>query len=169
MAIIIDGHNLIPRIPGINLADPDDEEQLVRLLQDYCRLRRKQVEVYFDRAPAGQAGERKLGQVRAIFVREGMTADDAIMIRLRQLGKRARNFTVVSSDRQVQQAARAAHATVISANDFASEWQSLMMEEPDLDPRSQLLSEDEVEMWEDIFIVTTNCCPSGIYSMSKRK
>jgi len=151
MAIIIDGHNLIPRIPGINLADPDDEEQLVRLLQDYCRLRRKQVEVYFDRAPAGQAGERKLGQVRAIFVREGMTADDAIMIRLRQLGKRARNFTVVSSDRQVQNAARAVHAAVIDSGTFASEWQSLIEQEPELDPRNRLLSTEELDAWETIF------------------
>jgi predicted RNA-binding protein with PIN domain len=151
MAIIIDGHNLIPHIPGISLTDPDDEDKLVRLLQDYCRLRRKQVEVYFDRAPAGQAGERKFGLVRAIFVREGMTADEAIMIRLRKLGKRAKNYTVVSSDRQVKNAARAVHATVIDSATFAAEWQTLIEQEPELDPRNRLLSTEEIESWEALF------------------
>jgi predicted RNA-binding protein with PIN domain len=151
MTLLIDGHNLIPHIPGIDLSAPDDEGELLRLLQEYCRLRRKQVEVFFDRAPAGQAGSRRFGQVRATFVREGRTADEAIMDRLKQLGKRARNYSVVSSDRQVQQAARAAHARVVSSQDFAEEWESLSAEEPAFDPRSRLLSDDEVADWEAFF------------------
>jgi hypothetical protein len=151
VALLIDGHNLIPWVSGINLADPDDEEQLVRVLQNYCRLQRKAVEVYFDRAPAGEAGVRRYGQVKAVFVRSGVTADEAIMVRLRVLGKRARNVLVVSSDRQVQQAARAVHAGVISSDEFASELQSLMNEEPELDPRNRLLTEEEMEEWEALF------------------
>ena len=151
MTILIDGHNLIASMPGIELSAPDDEEQLVRLLQEYCRLRRKTVEVYFDRAPVGQAGERQFGQVRAFFVREGMTADEAIMNRLKQLGKRARNASVVSSDRQIQQAARAVHAVVVSSEAFTDEWESLSMEEPAFDPRNRLLSQEEVADWEEVF------------------
>ena len=122
MTLLIDGHNLIPHLPGMNLADPDDEEKLIALLGEYCRLRRKTAEVYFDRAPLGQAGERRHGKVKAIFVQEGSSADAAIMARLRKLGKRAKNVRLVSSDRQVVQAARAAHAEVQSSQDFASEW-----------------------------------------------
>lgn len=151
MTLIIDGHNLIPRLPGINLADPDDEAQLVKLLQEYCRLRRKSAEVYFDQAPAGQAGIRRYGQVRANFVRSGITADEAIMARLRQLGKKARNYKVISSDRQVQQAARGVHATVVTAEEFAAEWQALSEQVPELDPRNRLLSEEEMEAWEKLF------------------
>jgi len=151
MAIIVDGHNLVPHIGGLSLSDPDDEEKLIRILQEYARLRQKKVEVYFDRAPVGRAGERRFGRVRAIFVREGVTADEAIMNRLRQLGKRARNYTVVSTDRQVQQAARGAHAAVISSKEFAAAWQTLILQEPELDPRSRLLSEEELADWEQLF------------------
>ena len=151
MSLIIDGHNLIQAVPGISLSDVDDEMQLVGLLQEYCRLKRKTIEVYFDKAAPGEAGERRFGQVKAVFVRSGVTADDAIMARLRRLGKRAKNVKVVSSDRQVQQAARAAHAQVISSSEFGAEIASLSGEAPGLDPRSRLLSPEEVADWEQLF------------------
>ena len=151
MAIIIDGHNLIAQLPGISLSDPEDEEKLITLLQEYCRIRRKTIEVYFDRAQAGYSGKEKHGLVQAVFVPLGTTADEAIMTRLKKLGKRAKNVRVVSSDRQVQQAARALHATVVSSDEFVAEWQSLVAEQPDLDPRNKPLTEDEVNAWENIF------------------
>ena len=67
MPYIIDGHNLIPKIPGINLGDIDDEVQLIKMLQDFCRLRRTRVEVYFDNAPPGEVQDKKHGQVSAIL------------------------------------------------------------------------------------------------------
>ena len=149
MIVIIDGHNLIPHLPGLSLGDADDEDQLIQVLQEYARLRRVSIEVFFDGAPA--AGLRKLGRVQAHFVQSGTTADEAIMARLRSLGKRARNTQVVSSDRQVQQAARAVHAVVISSSEFVGEWMKLMDQEPGLDPRNRLLSEQEVEAWERVF------------------
>lgn len=151
MLTLIDGHNLIPKVPGINLSDPNDEDELVRLLQQYCRLRRLTVEVYFDRAPVGRAGTQQAGQVKAVYVREGVTADEAIMDRLRALGKRARNVRVVSSDRQVQQAAHGVHAAVMASEVFAQEMENLMSEEPELDPRNRLLSDDELSEWEAFF------------------
>ena len=151
MAYLIDGHNLIPRLPGIKLSDPDDEEQLIQLLQEFCRLRRKKVEVFFDRAPAGNSRTQQYGQVKAVFVRSGSTADEAIIARLNQLGKRSRNITVVSSDRQVQQAARASHARVVTSEGFAAEWANLIAEEPALDPRNRLLSKEEMAAWENLF------------------
>lgn len=151
MTLIIDGHNLIPRIPGLDLADPDDEEKLIRMLQEYCRIRRKVGVVFFDRAPAGWAGVRQYGAVQAHFVPEGTTADDAIMLHLKKLGKRAKNVTVVSSDRQVQTAARAVHAKVMTAEAFAAEWVQLATKQPGLDPREQPLSEAEVSAWEQLF------------------
>lgn len=151
MLILIDGHNLIPKIPGMSLADLDDENQLISLLQAYCRKRRHTVEVYFDRAPAGQAGKRGYGKVTAYFVRDGITADEAIMGRLRDLRKRARNVQVISSDRQVQAAVRAAHARVVPSQDFARELQAVMNETPSLDPRNRLMSSEELDEWEAMF------------------
>jgi hypothetical protein len=126
MPFIIDGHNLIPTIPGYSLQDIDDELHLVELLQVYCQRSRKKVEVFFDNAPPGQAGVRSFGSVKARFVRQGKPADLAIQERLQQLGGVARNWTVVSSDRQVQAAAHAAHARVMSSEEFAGELQQLV-------------------------------------------
>ena len=151
MILIIDGHNLIPHVAGLSLGDENDETALIELLQEYARLRRKTIEVYFDNAPAEQAGLRKFGRVQVHFVRRGITADDAIMKRLKALGKRAKNVQVISSDRQVQQAARAVHARVITSGEFAADWGRLMEEEPDLNPRDRLLSEKEVAAWEQFF------------------
>lgn len=118
MPYLIDGHNLIPKL-GLRLESLDDEMELVGILQEFCRLERRQVEVFFDGAPTPQAGTRKLGPVIAHFVRLGATADDAIRKRVKSLGKSARNWTVVSSDRQVQVEARAAQAEVMSSDSFA--------------------------------------------------
>lgn len=118
MPYLIDGHNLIPKL-GLRLDSIDDEMELIAILQDFCRLERRQVEVFFDGAPATQAATRKQGSVTAHFVRAGTTADDAIRNRLNKLGKSARNWSVVSSDRQVQANAHAAHAEVISSDAFA--------------------------------------------------
>ena len=84
MPFIVDGHNLIPKVPGLNLQDMEDELQLVELLQEFCRINRKQVEVYFDNAPPGGLEVRKFGSVTARFIREGKTADLAIKKKLKR-------------------------------------------------------------------------------------
>lgn len=125
MRYLIDGHNLIPKIPGLSLQALDDERQLIELLQEFCRqhARRRRdacLEVFFDQAPPGQAGTRRYGMVKAHFVRQGRTADQAILESLRRQGKQARNYTVVSSDHQVQSGAREMRAGVLSSEQFAA-------------------------------------------------
>jgi predicted RNA-binding protein with PIN domain len=105
----------------MNLGEIDDETQLIEMLQEFCRRRRKQVEVYFDNAPAGQPRARKFGLVTARFARTGQSADSLIHAHLQRLGRSARNWTVVSSDHQVQAAARAARSRFISSEEFARE------------------------------------------------
>jgi predicted RNA-binding protein with PIN domain len=119
MPYLIDGHNLIPKIPGLTLEDVDDEDQLLHLLTRFCQRQGKQVEVFFDKAPPGEARTRKFGMVLARFVRQGTTADEAIRVRLARLGRSAHNWTVVSSDQQIQAEARAARAHYISSEAFA--------------------------------------------------
>ena len=149
MPYLIDGHNLIPKL-GLRLDSLDDEMELVAILQEFCRLERKQVEVYFDGAPTPQAGTRKLGAVTAHFVRLGATADNAIRSRLKKLGRAAKNWNVVSSDRQVQAEARAVHAEVISSNSFAKR----LKQARDSAPKSaedRKLSPKEVDDWLKLF------------------
>lgn len=119
MPYLIDGHNLIPRISGLRLENPDDELRLIRLLQAFASTRRQKIEVYFDRAMTGRAGAQTFGQVTAHFVVRGSTADAAIAAHLKKLGKAASGWTVVSSDREVQAAARQSGARILPSEEFA--------------------------------------------------
>ena len=149
MPYLIDGHNLIPKI-GLRLDSIDDEMELVAILQEFCRMEQRQAEVFFDGAPAAQAGMRRLGRVTAHFVRQGTTADDAIRTRLKLLGKSAKNWTVVSSDRQVQANAQAAHADVVSSDLFAA----MLKQASNAAPKpgvERTLSAKEVDDWLKLF------------------
>ncbi len=143
MRYLIDGHNLIPKL-GLSLRDVDDEDQLTDILQNYCRLTRSQAEIYFDNAPPGFSGARSRPPLVLHYVRAGRTADDAIRARLKRLGNAARNWTVVSSDRQVQAAAKRARAAVLSSEAFAARVRSGPPPAPEAekpDPAQQDLDE----------------------------
>jgi predicted RNA-binding protein with PIN domain len=119
MPFLIDGHNLIPRL-GLRLDALDDELDLIERLNEFCRRsRRGNLEVYFDNAAAGVPASRKNGCVTAYFVRKPRSADDAMRTRLKKLGRSAQNWTVVSSDYEIQAAANASGAKVISSDEFA--------------------------------------------------
>ncbi len=153
MPYLIDGHNLIPKVPGLALKDIDDEAQLIELLLEFCRRRRKEAMVFFDRAPLGHPRTRNHGLVKAWYVREGQTADHAIQARLARLGRQARNWTVVSSDRAVQAAARGARAHFISSEAFAEDMALTLKDappEPGKRPDSQV-SPDEIDAWLAMF------------------
>lgn len=153
MPYLIDGHNLIPKIPGLSLQALDDEERLIELLQVFCRVERKRAEVYFDNAPPGQAGSRRYGQVMAYYVRRGQTADAAITQRLKRLGKDAHNWSVVSSDNAVQAEARAGRAQVISSDAFARRLLAGQERAPGdaVGFRPEAINSDEVDDWLKLF------------------
>lgn len=149
MPYLIDGHNLIPKL-GLRLESVDDEMELVAILREFARLRHKQIEVFFDGAPAPHAGTRGLGAVKAHFVPLGQTADNAIRARLKTLGRAAKNWTVVSSDRQVQADAHAARAEIVSADEFAG-MIARARETAPKSMRERTLSQGEVDEWLKIF------------------
>lgn len=148
MPYLIDGHNLIGKLPGVRLDDLDDEQTLIEILQQFCQQNAKDVEVYFDHSASGHARARVHGRVTARYVRSGETADQAIARRLRNLGSEAANWTVVSSDNEVIASARRSHARVISASDFSRELDG----EPDSTALDNVhLSEDEIDDWLEMF------------------
>jgi predicted RNA-binding protein with PIN domain len=153
MPYIIDGHNLIPKVRGLSLEDMDDEARLLEMVQEFCRLQRKEAEVFFDNAPAGGMRVRVLGLVTARFIRTGSTADDAIRKRLTNLGRAARNWTVVSSDQAVQMSARAAQARVSSSETFAATMETVFNRSPEKPAQEgdTPLSEGEIDEWLDLF------------------
>ena len=153
MPYLIDGHNLIPYIPGLSLKDMDDEIALIKLLQSFSRQHKTKVEVYFDQAPATRAGSRSFGSVKAYFVRQDSTADKAMINRLSRMGKDAKNWTVVTSDREILVEAKSAHSQILKSAEFALELRSVKSGiSSDLDKQdTPEVSDGEVNYWLDIF------------------
>ena len=149
MPYLIDGHNLIPKL-GLRLDSVEDELELVATLQEFCRLERRQVEVYFDGAPTSHAGTRKMGSVTAHFVPRSSNADHAIRNRLKKLGKAAQNWIVVSSDHQVQADARNARAEILSSDEFAKAIKHVM-NSPQASKGERVVSKDELDAWLKLF------------------
>jgi uncharacterized protein len=153
MPYLIDGHNLIPKIPGLSLEDPDDEQRLLEMLGEFCRKTRKQAEVFFDKASPDGVRAHNLGLLTARFIRQGTTADEAIRQKLLRLGREAHNWTVVSSDQAVQGSARASQAHYISSDAFTSILLQAV-EAVQSDPGANTdaaLSQDEVNDWLKLF------------------
>lgn len=123
MPYIIDGHNLIPAL-GLRLDDPDDEAQLIALLRRFTSRTGKPVTVYFDRRAPGASRPMDAGGLSIRFVSQPDTADSAIRRHLARLHAQAPNWTVVTSDREVQSRARLAGARVLSAPEFADRIQA---------------------------------------------
>jgi predicted RNA-binding protein with PIN domain len=156
MIYLVDGHNLIPKIPGLSLQAPDDEMQLVEALQTFARLKRKKVEVYFDRAATGQAGVRKFGTITAHFIHQDSSADHAIRQRLERSGKENRNFCIVSSDRAVLNSARMYHAQSQTSEAFTSEFLKIIRQAgTSTDNVERKISEEETAEWLKIFNQTS--------------
>ena len=152
MPYIIDGHNLIPHIPGLNLSNLDDEDSLISLLQVFSRETRKKVEVFFDRANPGHAGTYSRGTIVAHFIHRGQTADMAIITRLKKIGKAAPNWIVVTSDNQILGEARSMHFRCLTSQEFSNEMISLQNEIPtNPNPDDKILKNKEIEEWLKIF------------------
>ncbi len=149
---VIDGHNLIPKVPGIRLQDIEDENRLIEMINEYCRLSRSQVELFFDGAPLpGQPGK-KTGLVHPHFVRKGLSADDAIIDYVRKHQSPNNLLTAVSSDHRVVIAAKQAGADVMSSEAFGAEMQRVFSSPRALQElREKQLTESEVASWLEEF------------------
>jgi predicted RNA-binding protein with PIN domain len=150
MPYLIDGHNLIPHITGLSLQQADDEIKLIEVVRNFCNTANKQAEIYFDGAPPGESRNQKFGRVKAIFVPKRSTADAAIRDRLIRMGNAARNWTVVTSDRQVLANARSMGATTRSSNEFAAQMKHAQLQNP-AQTDDVKLSESEVDEWLKLF------------------
>lgn len=149
---IIDGHNLIPKVPGVKLEDSEDENQLVEILNEYCRLGRAQVDVFFDGAPKPSFSQRKSGLVHAHFVRKGLSADDAIIEYARKQQKPDFLLTVVSSDHRVQAGVKTTGASTMTSEAFAIEMRRVFNSPAaQQEQKDKQLSPGEVALWMDEF------------------
>ncbi len=151
MLYLIDGHNLIPYVKGLNLSDLDDELRLIEYLQIFARVKRTKIEVFFDRAAAGHSGSRRFGSLTAHFIPSFTIADVAIINRVRAIGKAAGNCTVVTSDQRVMAECRNMKARLMDSPTFAKmlgENQTLVRKGMN---EQVEISEDEVADWLELF------------------
>ena len=117
--LLIDGHNLIAQVPGLSLADPNDEQKLIVMLRQYAARKQARIVVVFDSGnPGGKSKELSGGNVTAVFAGSHTNADRILMERIREL-KNSGDWVVVSSDREVQQAAQRRKMNVWSSAEFA--------------------------------------------------
>jgi hypothetical protein len=159
MPILIDGHNLIGHLPGLSLADEDDEAQLVMLLRRYAALKRaRRVVVVFDRGSYGHPQNLNGYGVECHFARSPQDADRELIRRIRAI-KRAHSWQVVTSDRAVAGEARAHRIVVVSSAEFARRLLSRPRrpdrDKQDADPieshKERSLSPQEIEEWLRLF------------------
>ena len=150
--IVIDGHNLIPKITGLHLKDADDETRLIERVQEYCRLERRSAELFFDGAPDPRGNHSKYGLVHTHFIKIGRSADDAIIEYLRSHTKEKDHLLVVSSDHRIQNEAKGLRFKVLSADDFAREMERAFRCDIAANERKEKpLSTSEVDEWLQLF------------------
>lgn len=152
MKFLIDGHNLIARLPALSLADPGDEIKLIRLLARWrWRHQSPPVTVVFDPGDVAVYGPRRTRQsgITVQYAPFGSDAD-TVLKRLIEASRQPAQLTVVTSDGEILAAARQAGARAISAEEFAGELIPPAAPQADA-PREQPLSPEEVEAWLDIF------------------
>ena len=128
MPILIDGHNLIGRLPTLSLEDPHDEEKLVRLLSSY------------------RAGTRK--SITVVFAPHNNSAD-AVIARRVGASRNPGGWLVVTSDHELAEKVARQGARVQSAESFAL--QLSQSPEAGSDWKDSPLSPDEVESWLGLF------------------
>jgi predicted RNA-binding protein with PIN domain len=119
--VLVDGHNLIGRLPTISLDDPDDELKLVMLLTSYRARTHKAVTVVFDPGETFTLSEKhRHGGVEVVFAPHGSSAD-AVIARRIQHSRNPRSWLVVTSDRELAETVARGGARVRSAEEFAGE------------------------------------------------
>lgn len=146
---LIDGHNLIGQLPDISLDDPDDEAQLVARLQRYMLRHRKRCTVIFDGGlPGGPSRDLSSASVKVVFAHGGTDADRIILARIRRIPD-PKNWTIVSADHAITNAAQRRRMRVIRPGDFARDLNAPPLPaDDDPDPR---LSPGEIDDWLRLF------------------
>ena len=121
MWILVDGYNVIRQWPELARLDRADlqsgREALLRELQWYRRAKRHEITVVFDGREQGGFSEEtaRVGGIGVRYSRQGETADSVIA---RLVAERGEGTVVVSSDREVEDAARRKGAAWLTAAEF---------------------------------------------------
>jgi predicted RNA-binding protein with PIN domain len=164
MHYIIDGHNLIGKMPDISLADANDEMRLVMRLKSWvAESKQREVTLFFDGGvPGGHVNRLSSRHLKVIFAPSGQTADSLIMRHLKTL-KNPGGYTLVTSDREIIRAAQALRLRFLQSEVFIERMGFVFAEpkkekEPQKDtavppekPTDPKINEAEIQEWLDLF------------------
>lgn len=145
--LILDGHNLIGRMPGLSLSDEEGGREVVlRRVGARKGSGREAVVVVFDGNRPGAPHEGRFGGLRVVYSPAGRSADDEILRRLAQ--GNPLSATVVTSDRALGAKARSLGATVESCEAFLAKIAPLPRSAVEVKPEA---GPGEVEAWLEVF------------------
>jgi uncharacterized protein len=118
MPYLIDGHNLIAKLPDLFLDDPDDEARLVNKLRGFTARTGKRLHVIFDYGlPAGKSSM-STSMVTVTFASQISNADELLIAHIRR-EKDPKGWIVVSSDERVLACALQAGMRGLRCQEFA--------------------------------------------------
>jgi predicted RNA-binding protein with PIN domain len=153
MHYLIDGHNLIAKMAGVDLGDLNDEAELVLLLRRWTAgCKNRKVTVVFDGGlPGGENRILSTSSVKVVFAPADRSADDLLITRIHRLGNPA-EYTVVTDDRKVIAEGRQMKASLMSSAKFAQSIESVGERDEFVEDGSdQELSESEIVEWLGLF------------------
>jgi predicted RNA-binding protein with PIN domain len=154
MPLLIDGHNLIGKLPDIKLSDPDDEDKLIARLKRYVAKTGKKAVVVFDPPRHSEwftwrDDHYEQPNLTVIFAQSGRKADDVIRERI-PLEKDRQGLIVVTSDAAVAGFARQCGVkNVRSSEEFARELQEALSAPAPAEKPG--MSRAELDEWLTIF------------------
>lgn len=160
MNYLIDGHNLIGKMDGIKLSDPDDEAKLVLRLLNWAAVgKNRRVIVVFDGGVHGVNWSNLASdRLRVVFVPKGRTADDWLIRFMRHEVKNVREFHLISSDNVIIKQAENRRIAFSKSEDFAAEMaqergEMLQMgaEEEKKPLDKPVINEAQVDAWLHLF------------------
>lgn len=164
MHFLIDGHNLIGKMPGLALSDSQDELELILRLKGWvAAVPSRQVTIYFDGSGFGGYSQRLSSKdIRVIFAPTDKEADDLLMAKLSGL-RHAYNYTLVTSDRRIRDVAVISRVKVLKSEEFVAwegfDYRQVAQEEKrpsSLTPQPEkehnpVISKEEVAEWLELF------------------
>ncbi len=118
MPYLIDGHNLIARLPDISLDDPHDEMKLVTKLIGFSNRVKKKCVVVFDKGlPSGKSPASR-SMVEVYFASTQSNADAVLQGRIKST-KDTLGWTLVSNDQAIISTAQQVKMNVMRCEQFA--------------------------------------------------
>ncbi len=141
--LLIDGYNVL-FVHGVPSDIPRAREAFLWLVESYCARSGQRARVFFDRR--GESMCSRLQHVDVRFTGNGQTADDAIMGLVDATNDRT-GYRVVSSDRQIADAARKRKIDVTASKDFLKEIEPAAVKDADPAEKRDGISAAEAKVW----------------------